>query len=191
MVVTFNQIPIDLINECNKKHEETNITHLILDVSDKAKIYRLKGNKSGERETKIDSILDTQFEVVSWYDLMDMPSRQTFYDSVTKHTDIFERHKIVLNFLNSIDFYIADLLESGFTQQELLFNLYTKEVAYVNGIIIIRVKQNLMCEISIMNGNNVKKHFFFYNPNQILNIVFENSGKIEKRNLKIEHLLDS
>ena len=78
MVVTFNQIPIDLINECNKKHEETNITHLILDVSDKAKIYRLKGNKSGERETKIDSILDTQFEVVSWYDLMDMPSRQKF-----------------------------------------------------------------------------------------------------------------
>ena len=42
-----------------------------------------------------------------------------------------------------------------------------------------------------MNGNNVKKHFFFYNPNQILNIVFENSEKIEKRNLKIEHLLDS
>lgn len=196
MSFNLEKIPKELIDDCNDKHQKTGIPHLILDVSDKFKIYRIKGDTSMERESKIDTILDSKFEVVSWYELLDMPSRQTFYDSVTKNTNLFERHKFVLKFLNSLDFSITDLLDTDLTQQEILYNCFNREVSYIkeNSPIIIRIKPNLMAEINISgaNGNfGSKRHFFFYNPDYILNIIFENSDDVEKRNLKISHLLET
>lgn len=177
----LEKIPDILINECNLKYEKTGIPHIILDISDKSKIANLRGDKNEERDIKIDSILDIKFEVVSWYELLEMPSRQTFYDSVTRHSDNFERSLRVLDFLISLDFKIVDLLESGLTQQELLFNSYEREISYKSDYspkIIIRVKPNLMIEMIISPDENDsinKRYFFFYNPAQIIKIVSENS----------------
>lgn len=192
----YNKIPNILLKECSLKYEKTGIPHIILDISDRAKISKLRGNVEEERDTKIDSLLDTKFEVVSWYELLEMPSRQTFYDSVTEHTDLFERHKKVLSFLNSIYFVIVDLLEYGFTQQELLYNSFGREISYKSEHsprITIRVKPNLMIEMVILPDENDsvevnKRYFFFYNPAQIINIVTENSSIDVKRDLKIKIL---
>lgn len=189
----YEKISDTLLDECNLKYEETDIPHIILDISDKAKISKLRGNKDEQRDVKIDSILETKFEVVSWCELLEMPSRQTFYDSVTKHTDLFERHKKVLNFLNSLYFRIVDLLENGLTQQELLYNSFNREISYKSEYsprIIIRVKPNLMIEMIIPDENKSvnKRYFFFYNPSQIINIVSENSPNDVKRDLKIKTL---
>ena len=192
----YEKIPDILIKECNLKYERTGIPQIILDVSDRAKISKLKGNKDEERDIKIDCLLDTKFELVPWYELLEMPSRQTFYDSVTEHTDIFERHKKVLIFLNSIYFRIVDLLENGLTQQELMYNLFRHETSYKSEYsprIIIRVKPNLMIEMIILPDENDlieinKRYFFFYNPTQIINIVSENSSLDVKRDLKIKTL---
>ena len=192
----LEKIPDILINECNLKYEKTGIPHIILDISDKSKIANFRGDKNEERDIKIDSILDSKFEVVSWYELLEMPSRQTFYDSVTRHSDAFERTLRVLDFLISLDFKIVDLLESGLTQQELLFNSYEREISYKSDYspkIIIRVKPNLMIEMIISPDENDsveinKRYFFFYNPAQITNIVSENSPIDVKRDLKIKTL---
>lgn len=190
------KVPIELIKECNDRYEITSVPQLILDISDKAKISKLRGDKDEERDIKIDSLLDTKFEVVSWYELLEMPSRQTFYDSVTQHTDLFERHKKVLNFLNSCDFKIIDMLEYRLSQQELLYNSFGREISYKSDLsprIIIRVKPNLMIEVSVNPDVNDsieinKRYFFFYNPAQIINIISENSPIGVKRDLKIKIL---
>ena len=192
----FETIPFELIKECIDKYQSTDVPHLILDVSDKAKVSKLRGLIDEEREVKIDSLLNTKFEVVSWYELLEMPSRHTFYDSVTQHTDLFERHKKVLNFLNSLYFEIVDLLEYGLAQQELLYNSFGREISYKSEYsprIAIRVKPNLMIEITILPHENDsvevnKRYFFFYNPAQIINIVSENSPIDVKRDLKIKTL---
>ena len=192
----FEKISDILIKECNDKYGQTDIPHLILDLSDNFKMYQVKGDIVESRQIKINSVLDTKFEVVSWYELLEMPSRQTLYDSVTKNTNLFERHKKVLEFLNSLEFNIVDLLESELTQQELLYNSYEREISYKSDYsprIIIRVKPNLMIEMIISPDKNDsveinKRYFFFYNPTQIINIVSENSPIQTKRDLKLKTL---
>jgi len=197
----YDKIPDFLIKECFDKYQNTGVPHLILDLSDKAKILKLKGNLEEEREVKIDCLLDTKFEVVTWYDLLEMPSRQTLYDSVTQHTNLFERQKKVLEFLNSNDFKIVDLLESGFTQQELLYKSFNREISYMSEHsprVTIRVKPNLMVEVIVSarqrgdeeNDSGINnRYFFFYNPTQITSIIIENSPIDTKRELKIKNIL--
>lgn len=193
----YESIPFELIKECIDKYQSTDVPHLILDVSDKAKLYKLRGLIDDEREVKIDSLLNTKFEVVSWFELLEMPSRQTFYDSVTQHTDLFERHKVVLDFLNLNEFKIVDLLELGLTQQELLFNSFGCEISYKSvgsPRIIIRVKPNLMIEVIVLPDEYDlvevnKRYFFFYNPSQIISIISENSPIEIKRDLKIKQII--
>ena len=193
----YETIPIELIKECNDRYKKTGVAHIILDISDKAKLSKPKGLLEEEREVKLDSLLDTKFEVVSWYELLEMPSRQTFYDSVTQHTDLFERHKVVLNFLNTNEFKIVDLLESGLSQQELLYNSFNREISYISDYsprVIIRVKPNLMVEVVVLPDENDsvevnKRYFFFYNPSQIISIITENSPIDIKRDLKLKNIL--
>lgn len=193
----YETIPIELIKECNDKYKKTGVAHIILDISDKAKLSKLKGLLDEEREVKLDSLLDTKFEVVSWYELLEMPSRQTFYDSVTQHTDLFERHKVVLNFLNTNEFKIVDLLESGLSQQELLYNSFNREISYISDYsprVIIRVKPNLMIEVVVLPDENDsvevnKRYFFFYNPSQIYSIITEALDIEEKRDSKLKNIL--
>jgi hypothetical protein len=193
----YETIPIELIKECNDKYKKTGVAHIILDISDKAKLSKLKGLLEEEREVKLDSLLDTKFEVVSWYELLEMPSRQTFYDSVTQHSDLFERHKVVLNFLNTNEFKIVDLLESGLSQQELLYNSFNREISYISDYsprVIIRVKPNLMIEVVVLPDENDsvevnKRYFFFYNPSQIYSIITETLDIEEKRDSKLKNIL--
>ena len=193
----FEKIPVELINHCNDKFERTGIPHVILDISDRAKFSKLKGEIDEERDIKIDCILDTKFEAVSWYELLEMPSRPTLYDSVTKHTDSFERHKVVMDFLNLNGFRIVDLLESGLSQQELLYNSFNREISYLSEYaprIIIRVKPNLMVEFSVLPDKNDsvevnKRYFFFYNPSQIISIITDTLNIDEKRDLKLKNIL--
>lgn len=190
------KIPKSLIQECDDKYESTGIPHIILDASDN---YKIKNPyyKEEKREVSLDYLLDNKFEVVSWYDLMEMPSRDTFYDSVTKHTDLFERHKKVLTFLNGLDFFITDLLESGLSQQELLFNSFNKEISYTSEYLknsIIRVKPNLLIEMSISPNKNDsveinKRYCFFYDPKRIYELLIENSDSENSRNLKLKQIL--
>lgn len=191
----YEKIPDYLIKECDDRFQSNGVPHLILDLSDKAKMFKLRVDSSGEREVKIDSLLDTRFEIVPWYDLLEMPSRTTLYDSITKHTNLFERQKKVLYFLNSNDFKIVDFTESGFTQQELLYYSFNREISYRSEDsprLTIRVKPNLMVEVIVspdLNDSVNKRYFFFYNPAQIISIVIENSPIDIKRDLKIKNIL--
>lgn len=197
----FEKIPFNLIEDCNQLYEKTGIPHLILDISDKSKTSELKEDLDVSRDIKIDSILETKFEIVPWTDLLDMPSRHTFYDSVTRHTDLFERHKVIMNYLNSNYFQISDLLETGLTQQELLYNCYNREYSYLSQEIeniIIRIKPNLMIEIVVNSIPNKpkeidcepsKRYFFFYDPKKILNIISQNSIIEIKRDIKIKTII--
>jgi len=197
----YEKIPDSLIKECNDNYEKTGIPQIILDYSDKLKISKLRVDLSEERNTKIHFILDTKFEVVSWHALLEMPSLQTLYDSVTKHTNLFERHKKVLDFLNSLDFKIVDLLNDvgSISQQELLFNSFHREISYMSSNsprIIIRVKPNLMIEMIVFpveetpssktsyhHSGTFERHFFFYSPSKIITIITENSSVKVKRDL--------
>ncbi len=192
-----HKIPQNLIRDCIDRYEQTGIIHLILDISDKAKIYKLNGSLDEERAVKIDSLLNTKFEVVSWYDLMEFPSRQTFYDSITRHTDLFERHKFVLDFMNSLNFQITNLMDENKSQQEILWDCYQREYSYISqesNRIIIRVKPNLMIEVLVSSDKNDsvevnKRYFFFYNPSQIFDIIIQNTTIEEQRNLKLKSIL--
>jgi hypothetical protein len=197
----FEEIPFNLIEECNQLYEKEGIPHIILDISDKSKITKLRGDHDESRDIKIDSILDTKFEIVPWTNLLDMPSRYVFYDSVTRHTDLFERQQKVLKYLNSIYFEITDLLETGFSQQELLYDIYQREYSYISKEIeniIIRVKPNLMIEIMVksipdkskqIDCDSPKRYFFFYDPKKILDIVSQNSIIEIKRDIKINTII--
>ena len=191
------KIPKNLIQECDDKYESTGIPHIIMDASDNYKI-RNPFYKEEKRNLSLDYILNEfEFEVVSWHKLMEMPSRDTFYDSVTKHTDLFERHKKVLTFLNELDFFITDLLESGLSQQEILFNSFNREISYTSEYLrnsIIRVKPNLLIQMSISPNKNDsleinKRYCFFYDPKRIYELLIENSDSENSRNLKIKQIL--
>lgn len=195
------EIPLEIIEECNYLHEKTGIPHIVLDISDDSKISKLIGDLDESRDIKINSILDSRFKSVPWTEILYMPSRDIFYDSVTKQTNLFERHKVIMNYLNSNYFQISDLLETGLTQQELLYNCYNREYSYYSQDIeniIIRVKPNLMIEVMVKTIPNKPKeidcepprrYFFFYNPSELLNIISENSIIEIKRDLKIKTII--
>ena len=187
-----------LIDEAESIYGETGVIQCIFDLSDKIAINKHFYNKDIERDLKLDLLLDGKFYVDSWYELSEIPSRLTYYDTITKQTNLFERHKNILEYMNSIGFSISNLMMMyglegwGKSDQELLWDSYLREVpyssTYVPGV-IIRVKPNLMVEVIVVRGGANKKYFFFYNPKQILNIVIENCDIEYKRELKIKNIL--
>jgi len=187
----YEKVPQNLIDEANLIYTKTGIIQCIYDLSDKIELSKYQ-SKDECRDLKLDLLLDDKFYINSWYELQEMPSRMTFYDTATNQTDLFERHKKVLEYMNFIGFNISNLLDNGLTDQELLWDSYSRETSYcskfVQGI-IIRVKSNLMVEVIVIRNGLNKNYFFFYNPNQILSIVSENSDTEYKRELKIKTIL--
>jgi len=185
-------VPQSLIDEAHLLYEETGIIQCIYDLSDRIAINKYRQNTDESRDIKLNILLDGRFYIDSWYELAEMPSRLTYYDTVTKHTDLFERHKNVLEYMNSIGFKIANLLDNGISDQELLWDSYNRETPYCSEFVpgvIIRVKSNLMVEMVVVSNGSNKKYFFFYNPDQIFNILCENSNIEYKRELKIKNIL--
>jgi hypothetical protein len=183
-------VPQSLIDEANLIYEESGVIQCIYDLSDRIALNKYRSDE--QRDIKLNVLLDGRFYINSWYELSEMPSRLTYYDTVTKHTDLFERHKNVLEYMNSIGFKIANLLDNGISDQELLWDSYKREIPYCSEFdpgVIIRVKSNLMVEMLVVSDGSNKKYFFFYNPGQIFNILVENSGIEYKRELKIKNIL--
>lgn len=166
-----------LIDKANAISDETGTIQCIYDMSDIEFI-----------DHSIDSDnCDDFFFIDSWTGLEGLPSRHTYYDTETRLVNFLDRHFNIRNFLKILNFKPLDI--NGFEQNEMFFEP-KREISYRSlerTNIIIRVKPNLMIELSMdtMAGN--KRFKFFYNRNQILKIL--DISKEELREIKLKSIL--
>lgn len=151
-----------------------------------------------------DGIERKRFYVDSWLHILYMPSRTTLYDTETDHTDHFERHKVISKFMESIGFRLQGPPGFGQGSEEFDSDLYlwdnhNMEISYRSDIyenIGFRVKPNFLIEFIVVEFPTlnefprVNSSMLFYDKNRILNCIFDNSTIEEKRNLKINTIIN-
>ena len=163
------EIPLNMINDAKRLSIDKNITMLVF-------------NSGGN------------FYVESWYHMFEMPSRKSYYDTITDSTDRITRINKVVVFLESIGFYKSGgpQVLGGEFQGSILDVDYNIENSFTSVFIpevVIRVKNNLMIEISIVKNFERRGYSFFYDPERILQIAIEEAPIEYKRDLKIKNIL--
>lgn len=176
----------DIIDEAKRLSIENGVTMIVYGGDFERSIFMSGKSKSDRRDLMIDEALEypdreifDKFYIDSWYKILNMPSMETLYDTMTDSIYIDERINKIYKFLKSIGF-------SRFGDVDVVPGIENSFINQNTPGFILRVKPNLMIEIvSIIDGES-KRYFFFYDPKQILDISFNHSNIEYKRDLKIE-----
>lgn len=154
-----DDIPKELIEECENKAHEENEIYFIFDNEITSYVRSHNSNKSERRDMAISSIFGEDiFYVGSKYEFSMLPSRYSYYDTETKSADRYERHRIAVNFVKSL----------GFESTQFNYGLeYEQSYTLVNKIDnehwILRITSNLhikIKQISPIISEDIYDEFF-------------------------------
>lgn len=171
-------IPLNIIDECNKLSNDLNETMFIFD--SRNKLLSLKEI----RDTKLDLVTNGNkdiFHINNEKYFGTFPSMLSYYDTETKVIDRYEKYNIVLKYLKII----------GFISGENNFGPEFEEAYFItigNNHFILRLKPNLFINL-IYQGNSILKCFF--NRKKILNTIIKYLPKeVESRDFILENILN-
>lgn len=192
-----SEIPLELINQCEKLFEETGEIHFIFDteITNFIKIKE-EPNKEEKRDISISQIFGDKYhigteEVFS----QTLPSRFSYYDTETKLCDRYQRYKSVTNFLEKIGFTKDENSLGPEFEQSFIFILTEENYNYKS---IIRLKPNLFIDLHLCFADNEGKGeigiFYkgFFNKTKIIKSLEKNCPLIYKsilRDYKLNEVL--
>ena len=180
-----SNIPIELIELANSKSIEYDEPYLIFSKSDDVTISELTKSVDDVRDARLDYLIGGEYYVDSYSVLSEtLPSRQIYYDTITKETCPIKRHeKISLYMFEKFGFYKSSFHEFP----------YLYETSYINDFIrnvIIRITPNLIVNVSVIDEkSNSFNYRFYWNEGSIMLIIKDNSTKYYYRDLKLKNIL--
>lgn len=99
-----DSVPKELIYKCEEKYKKTGIHQFLFSDENRSSILQKKGNKSGNRNDKINRIIDEKnlFYISDESEFNEMPSIHSYYDTETKLSCRHQRYKYIYNFIKSL-----------------------------------------------------------------------------------------
>jgi hypothetical protein len=196
-----SDVPLELIDQCQKLYEETGLTHFIFDTEITNFIKSKSHHKDDMRDLRIDAILDEEKFHIGTEDVfyVTLPSRFSYYDTETQLCNRYQRYNYVINFLQKIGFFkkedefsIGTNFGPEFEQSFILEANNSDE--YFKSI--IRVRPNLFISMIInLQGKHEGLHETVYNGFFNKGIILENLKKYYPdfksiiRDIKLDQIL--
>jgi len=195
----------ELITECENLYSLDGVTRFIFDKATTNDINKkLASSKEDYRDISIDSIIDDEeYYISDFTEFEQMPSRFSLYDTQTKLTCHWTRHKLVKDFLFKLGFKNGLSNLGPEFEQSFVLNLQTErrdsikdENVYYK--CIIRIKPNLIFNIQSEKhiasmDSSVSTLNGFFNKSEILSFLKQTAGdsylKII-REVKLNTILD-
>jgi hypothetical protein len=166
----IESISEEMIELCNEMSVEDNKTYFIFDKGITDAISYTKMKKDEIRDSKIDKIISDNelYYIDDEIGFKDLPSRFSFYDTVTKSSDRYERYSFVIDFIKSL----------GFTNSMNNLGLEMEQsYLFVNGRELYRliIKPNMFIILSKMEDNYNVMYSGFFNKGEILHALLKSN----------------
>lgn len=191
-----SEVPKSLIDECEILSKD-GITRFIFDkhLTNTAR-RKVSYSKEETRDIDLDEILLDDYYISDEEEFNLMPSRFPYYDTETKMTCRWSKHKSVINWFEKLGFEpglsnVGPEMEQSFT-----LSVYDEETGGILYKCILRIQPNLFINLLAEHGDFIdnKKTFYkgFFKKKEILRILDETSPMVYKmvlRESKLQEIL--
>ena len=191
-----SEVPQSLIDECERLCKDGR-TRFIFDkhLTNTAR-KRISHSKKETRDINLDEILLDEYYISDEEEFNLMPSRFPYYDTETKMTCRWTKHKVVTEWFEKLGFKpglsnVGPEFEQAFT-----LSVYDDETGGILYKCILRIQPNLFVNLIAEHGDfieNIKTMYKgFFKKSEILRLLNETSPSIYKmivREVKLEEIL--
>ena len=191
-----SEVPQSLIEECERLCKDGK-TRFIFDkhLTNVAR-KRISHSKKETRDINLDEILLDEYYISDESEFNLMPSRFPYYDTETKMTCRWTKHKVVTEWFKKLGFKpglsnVGPEMEQSFT-----LSVYDDETGGILYKCILRIQPNLFVNLIAEHGDfieNIKTMYKgFFKKSEILRLLNETSPSIYKmivREVKLEEIL--
>jgi len=191
-----SKVPKSLIEECERLCKDGR-TRFIFDkhLTNTAR-RRVSFSKEETSDINLDEILSDDYYISDEKEFNLMPSRFPYYDTETKMTCRWSKHKIVTEWFEKLGFNpglsnVGPEMEQAFT-----LSVYDDETGGILYKCILRIQPNLFVNLIAEHGDFIenKKTMYkgFFKKSEILRLLNETSPSIYKmivREVKLEEIL--
>jgi len=191
-----SEVPQSLIDECERLCKDGK-TRFIFDkhLTNTAR-KRISHSKKETRDINLDEILLDEYYISDESEFNLMPSRFPYYDTETKMSCRWTKHKVVTEWFEKLGFKpglsnVGPEMEQSFT-----LSVYDDETGGILYKCILRIQPNLFVNLIAEHGDfieNIKTMYKgFFKKSEILRLLNETSPSIYKmivREVKLEEIL--
>ena len=191
-----SEVPQSLIDECERLCKDGR-TRFIFDkhLTNVAR-KRISHSKKETRDINLDEILLDEYYISDESEFNLMPSRFPYYDTETKMTCRWTKHKVVTEWFKKLGFKpglsnVGPEMEQSFT-----LSVYDDETGGILYKCILRIQPNLFVNLIAEHGDfieNIKTMYKgFFKKSEILRLLNETIPSIYKmvvREVKLEEIL--
>lgn len=192
-----SEVPKSLIDECERLSQDGK-TRFIFDkhLTNTAR-RKVSYSKQENRDIDLDEILLDDYYISDESEFELMPSRFPYYDTETKMTCRWSKHKMVIKWFEKLGFKpglsnVGPEMEQSFT-----LSVYDDETGGILYKCILRIHTNLFINLLAEHGDFIenRKTFYkgFFKKTEILKLLNQTSPDIYKmivRDVKLEEILE-
>ena len=191
-----SEVPQSLIDECERLCVD-GVTRFIFDKHlTNTSRRKVSSSKQETRDIDLDEILLDEYYISDESEFNLMPSRFPYYDTETKMTCRWTKHKVVTEWFEKLGFKpglsnVGPEMEQSFT-----LSVYDDETGGILYKCILRIQPNLFVNLIAEHGDfieNIKTMYKgFFKKSEILRLLNETSPSIYKmivREVKLEEIL--
>jgi hypothetical protein len=190
-----SEVPQLLIDECERLSQD-GITRFIFDryLTNTAR-RKVSQSKEEVRDITIDEVLSDEYYISDETEFELMPSRFPYYDTETKMTCRWEKHKFVIDWFDKLGFEPGLSNAGPEMEQSFTLSVYDDETGGILYKCILRIQPNLFVTLLAEYGDFIenKKTVYkgFFKKKEILRLLDETCPDIYKmivRDVKLEDI---
>jgi hypothetical protein len=194
---TSSEVPQSLIDECETLSKD-GMTRFIFDkyLTNTAR-KRISQSKEETRDIAIDEVLSDEYYISDENEFNLMPSRFPYYDTETKMTCRWSKHKLVIDWFQKLGFQPGLSNVGSEFEQSFTLSVYDNETGGILYKCILRIQPNLFINLIAEHGDFIenKKTIYkgFFSKNKILEMLNETCPDIYRsiiRDVKLENLFE-
>ncbi len=191
-----SEVPKSLIEECERLSQD-GITRFIFDkhLTNTAR-RKVSSSKAETRDIDLNEILSDDYYISDEDEFNLMPSRFPYYDTETKMTCRWSKHKLVIDWFQKLGFKPGLSNVGSEFEQSFTLSVYDDETGGILYKCILRIKPNLFINLTAEYGDFIenKKSIYkgFFKKSEILKLLHQTSPDIYKmivREVKLEEIL--
>jgi hypothetical protein len=191
-----SEVPQSLIDECERLCKDGRTRFIFDKHLTNTTRKRISHSKKETRDINLDEILLDEYYISDEEEFNLMPSRFPYYDTETKMTCRWTKHKVVTEWFEKLGFKpglsnVGPEFEQAFT-----LSVYDDETGGILYKCILRIQPNLFVNLIAEHGDfieNIKTMYKgFFKKSEILRLLNETSPSIYKmvvREVKLEEIL--
>lgn len=191
-----SEVSKSLIDECERLSKDGRTRFIFDKHLTNTTRRRLSHSKKEDRDIDLDDILLDDYYISDEGEFELMPSRFPYYDTETKMTCRWSKHKMVIDWFNKLGFVSGPSNVGPEMEQSFILSVYDDETGGILYKCILRLQPNLFVTLLAEHGDFIenKKTVYkgFFKKSEILGLLNETSPDIYKmivREVKLEEIL--